>query len=191
MNDITYCYSNTDVLINKLDIQDAEILLKAEKRFTLLRILELRTAPIWGDFDFTHLCEIHRYIFQDLYDWAGKIRTVDIAKGNMFCKTEFLVSEGDKIFSRISKENFETLQTKEAVAKKLAYHFSEINALHPFREGNGRAQREFFRVLALKLGYELSFAPISMEEMIEASKASFLCDYSLMDTLFEKCITKI
>lgn len=79
---------------------------------------------------------------------------------------------------------------EETFLKRLAYYFSEINALHPFREGNGRSQREFIRSLALKNGYLLYFDRVSGEEMISASQKSFLCNYSEMEKIFSKCILK-
>ena len=80
---------------------------------------------------------------------------------------------------------------EENTASRLAYYFSEINALHPFREGNGRSQREFIRTLALHIGYVINFAKVSKEEMLKASKDSFLCDYGKMEQLFKKCINQI
>lgn len=187
MNDTTYCYPNSEVLINKLNILDGNKLYQAEKQLTMLRLLELQHRPIEGDFDLTHLCKIHQYIFQDLYTWAGQIRTVDIAKGNLFCKVEFIHSMSDEIFSKL-REDFGNCSERAELLKTLSYYFSEINALHPFREGNGRAQREFAQLLVRRMGYDLDFSKISMEEMITASKASFLCDYEPMERLFDKCL---
>lgn len=161
MSDTIYCYPDSDVLINKLDIRELDKLHTFERKLTMLRLLELMDKPISGKFDFKHLQAIHRYIFQDVYDWAGKVRTVDIAKGNMFCNVRFISGQAD-----------------------------EINALHPFREGNGRSQREFIRSLALKNGYLLYFDRVTGEEMISASQKSFLCDYSEMEEMFSKCIQK-
>ena len=97
MNDKKYCYPQSNVLINKLSIHNAERLAEAEKKLTMLRLLELQYEPVEGELDFAHLCEIHRYIFQDVYEWAGQLRTVDIAKGNMFCKSEFLRENGEQL----------------------------------------------------------------------------------------------
>lgn len=188
MNDVVYCYPESDVLRNKLNIQDSETLFRAEKQLTMLRLLELQNQPLKGKFDLAHLCAIHGYIFQDLYHWAGKLRTVDIAKGNMFCKFEFIQSSSDKLFARLEKDFTENMTDRQQMVKKLAYHFSEINALHPFREGNGRAQREFIRILALDHGYEIDFSYITTAEMIDASKASFLCDYIPMERLFDRAV---
>ena len=168
MNDKKYCYPQSNVLINKLSIHNAERLAEAEKKLTMLRLLELQYEPVEGELDFAHLCEIHRYIFQDVYEWAGQLRTVDIAKGNMFCKSEFLRENGEQLFLKLKEENYCENLPLDMFVNRLAYFFSEINALHPFREGNGRAQREFIRVAALNAGYLIDFSRITQEDMIYA-----------------------
>lgn len=191
MADRIYCYPNSDVLKNKIGIQDMEKLQRLERRLTMLRILELVDKPIQGKFDLQHLCLIHRYIFQDVYDWAGEIRKVDIAKGSMFCNVKFIESQAAEIFKSLKSEDYLQGLNEENTASRLAYYFSEINALHPFREGNGRSQREFIRTLTLHIGYVINFAKVSKEEMLKASKDSFLCDYGKMEQLFKKCINQI
>ena len=191
MADRIYCYPNSDVLKNKIGIQDMEKLQRLERRLTMLRILELVDKPIQGKFDLQHLCLIHRYIFQDVYDWAGGIRKVDIAKGSMFCNVKFIESQAAEIFKKLKSEDYLQGLNEENTASRLAYYFSEINALHPFREGNGRSQREFIRTLTLHIGYVINFAKVSKEEMLKASKDSFLCDYGKMEQLFKKCINQI
>lgn len=78
MPDHKYCYPESDVLRNKLNITDARELFEVEKELTAIRLRELQENPIRGNFDFAHLRAIHRYIFQDIYEWAGEIRTVEI-----------------------------------------------------------------------------------------------------------------
>lgn len=190
MSDTRYCYPDSDVLINKLGIKEEDKLQTLERRLTMLRLSELMDKPINGRFDLQHLKNIHAYIFQDIYDWAGKIRTVDIAKGNMFCNVKFISEQADEIFSKLKQENYLADMKEDVFIRKLAYYFSEINALHPFREGNGRSQREFIRTLALKNGYVLCFAKASEEQMVYASQKSFLCDYSEMEKLFAQCTKK-
>ena len=186
MPDTKYCYPDTDILINKLDIRDLDKLHIFERKLTMLRLLELLDKPINGKFDFKHLQAIHAYIFQDVYDWAGKVRTVDIAKGNMFCNVRFISSQADVIFSGLKEEHYLAGLDEDMFIKRLAYYFSEINALHPFREGNGRSQREFIRSLALKNGYLIYFDRVSEEEMLLASQKSFLCDYEDMEKDYSK-----
>lgn len=86
MSDTVYCYPETDVLINKLNIHNSERLRDAERDITSRRLLQLYQRPIKGNFDYAHLKKIHRFIFQDIYAWAGKERIVDIAKSRLFCK---------------------------------------------------------------------------------------------------------
>ncbi len=190
MADTKYCYPNSDVLINKLDIRDLDKLHHFERKLTMLRLLELLDNPITGNFDFKHLQKIHGYIFQDIYEWAGKVRTVDIAKSNMFCNVRFIEQQAYEIFGKLKKEKYLIGLDEQTFVKKLAYYFSEINALHPFREGNGRSQREFIRLLALKSGYVINFTCVSEDEMIEASQDSFLCKYEKMELLFAKCVRR-
>ncbi len=188
MSDRVYCYPDSDVLKNRLGIRDREQLRQLERRLTMLRILELVDRPIQGKFDLKHLQSIHKYIFQDVYEWAGMIREVDIAKGNMFCNVKFIESQAEKIFGEMKEENYLQGLTEKEISARLAYYFSEINALHPFREGNGRCQREFIRTLALQAGYVINFANVSGKEMLRASEDSFLCNYKRMEELFDHCI---
>lgn len=189
--DKKYCYPGTDILINKLGIKIGETLNQAERELTSLRIYELEVHPIKGNFDLKHLQDIHRYIFQDLYDWAGEIRTVDISKGNMFCNFQFISSYSEDIFYKLQKDKYLINTPKEKIIDKLAYYFSEINALHPFREGNGRTQREYTKLLACVAGYQLDFSGISQNEMIEASHKAFRCDYASMQNIFSRITSKI
>jgi len=190
MADRVYCYPDSEVLMNKLGIRDMNKLHSFERRLTMLRLSELLDKPIVGQFNLEHLQRIHKYIFQDVYEWAGQIRTVDIAKGNMFCNVKFIKPQAEVIFGNLEKENYLTGLEEDVFVKRLAYYFAEINALHPFREGNGRSQREFIRSLALYNGYIISFAKIGTEDMLKASRDSFLCDYREMERIFSICICK-
>lgn len=175
-----YCYPDSRTLKNKLGIHDFNELSLAERKLAKYRNRELLDSPIKGKFDFAHLQKIHAYLFQDIYDWAGKVRTVDIAKGNLFCRVFAIESEATRIFGELKQEKYLKDLDVAHFGSRLAYYFSEINALHPFREGNGRTQREFIRQLAYQNGYFLSFTGITQEEMIEASVQSFKQDYAKM-----------
>ena len=178
-----YCYSNSRVLKNKLNIHDHDTLLEAERRLTKFRNQELFNSPLIGHFDFDHLKRIHQYLFQDIYPWAGEVRTVDIAKGNLFCRYFAIDSEASRIFTELRKEKFLKDLSIYTLAERLAYYFAEINALHPFREGNGRTQREFIRQLVYQNNLFLSYAGITADEMIAASKASIKLDYKPLQEL--------
>ena len=188
--DTRYCYPKTNVLINKLGIQNAEKLKMAEREITSLKIANAKINKIAGKHDFEHLKRIHKYIFQDIYDWAGKVRWVNIAKGNLFCHYEFIESNADTLFQQLKQENFLNDVSSEDMPIRLAYYFSEINVIHPFREGNGRTQRLFIEYLAEKNGYTIDFSNITKQEMIQASAEAFACQYNKMNELFQKVLKK-
>lgn len=178
-----YCYPGTRVLRNKFSIKDSDELSEAERRLSRYRTEELLESPIDGAFDFYHLCKIHKYLFQDIYDWAGEARTVDIAKSNLFCRYFFIDDEANRIFTELMKDKYLSGLDITIFAQKLAYYFAEINALHPFREGNGRTQREFIRQLAFQNGYLLFYSGITQDEMISASIESFKRNYAPLEHL--------
>jgi len=188
-HDGKYCFPNSNTLRNKLNIKDNKILVEAERNITAIRILELKQKTPRGKLDYKYLCKIHKYIFGDIYTWAGKIRTVDISKGNMFCKSEFIYETLNLIFKQLENDNYLLGINEAEIFTKLAYYLSEINAIHPFREGNGRTQRAFIEILASRVGYEVDFSEVSQEEMIHASVEAFNKEYDLMNKLFAR-ITK-
>lgn len=190
MHDSVYCYPETDILINKLNIHDDSILQEAERELTSRRLVQLADHPINGRFDYSHLKRIHRFIFQDVYAWAGQERTVDIAKTNMFCNVKFIDTQAEEIFGRLKQEKLLKGLEREAFIERVSYFFGEINALHPFREGNGRTQREFIRELAIRAGYDIDYSTISEQEMILASIDSFACNYDRLRELFEKAVKR-
>ena len=186
-----YCYPKSNVLINKLGIRNIDEFSRAEATITILRMVELDTNPVVGNFDFDHLREIHRRIFGDIFEWAGEIRTVQIVKGKTeFCRCEYIQENADKLFSELSRDNLLRDMDEDAIVPKLAYYLGEINAIHPFREGNGRTQRKFIEQLAKQAGHPLSFRNISKDEMTYASVYSMLIDDSKMCDLIRKCIVE-
>jgi cell filamentation protein len=189
--DSYYCYPNCFVLKNKLNIKDGELLEEAERQITAVKILDMKMHPIKGDLNFEHLLNIHEYIFEEIYEWAGKTRSVNISKGNQFCNYMFINNMAEEVFSKLQKENYLIGLTIEEMITKLSYYLGELNAIHPFREGNGRAQRVFIEYLAQAAGYYVDFSEITSQEMIEASAESFVCNYSKMDNIFRKIIEPI
>jgi cell filamentation protein len=174
-----YVYDGTSVLINKLGIRDDETLREVERRFTAGRIVELSNAPIRGRFGFAHLKKIHAYIFQDLYDWAGKPRRAGFLSkaGAIFCRGEYIDSQAAELFGKLQAEKLLRGLGKEQFIARLAYFMGEVNALHPFREGNGRTSREFFRELSQNVGYTLDWGSADKDELLAADIAAFERDY--------------
>jgi len=146
--------------------------------------------PMDGTLDFGYLKQIHRFLFGDIYEWAGSVRSVNISKGNQFCRCELIEEQMSQIMGKLADENYLYGLDKEKLAERLAYYIGEINAIHPFREGNGRSQRMFIEVLALRNRYHLDFALISNEEMLEASMQTFNLKYELMTALLLRAMNK-
>lgn len=187
--DKEYCYPDSNVLINKLNIKDADALSVAEREITSLRLAVAKASPIKGAFDLDHLQRIHNFVFGDIYEWAGKLRHVNIAKGNQFCLAQHLTQYADDLFRKLKEENY--LIGSENVPGRLAYYLSEINVLHPFREGNGRSQRLFIEYLAGIAGYEVDFSDVSAREMIVASADSFALEYGRINAMFDRITSPI
>lgn len=184
-----YCYDGTDVLINKFDITDQSLLDKIEADITRKNIALLNMRPITGKFDLKHLQNIHKAIFKDIYPFAGQIRSESISKGNtMFAMPQYINQCSEDLFKKLKKDNLlkEKLDVNE-FSQKIAYYMSEINIIHPFREGNGRATREFIRTLGIKCGYSIQWSRITKNELITASIRS-VTNPDLMEQLIRKSI---
>lgn len=184
-----YCYPNSNVLKNKLNITDSDELLKAERKITALKTAQATVNRLQGNFDFEHLKSIHRFLFCNIYEWAGKIRTVNISKGNQFCRCDYIEEQMNNLLLKLKTENYLVGNNKEELAKRLAYYLSEINVIHPFREGNGRTQRMFIEYLSYNAGYQLDFNKISKDEMLEASVRAYALDYGLMEKIILKALS--
>jgi cell filamentation protein len=169
-----YCYSGTSVLRNKLDLTDQQELDQFEGEITTLRLVELQENPIAGQFDLAHLKKLHFHIFQDIYDWAGELRTVDISRENSrFAHAQFIESAAKSLFNKLQQEHFLKGLTIDQFALRAAHYLSEINVLHPFREGNGRAQRAFITQLCKEVGYSLDYSDLEQHELFNAMKEAF------------------
>jgi cell filamentation protein len=157
--DYTYTDPKTGILRNLLDISDADVLLFVESGAVTKRLQQLDENQIKMK-GIDTLFEIHKHLFQDIYAWAGKKRNVEISKdGKQFFPTTHFdnalrcIDQLIADFKKIPKNDTRQL------AEKLAEILDNVNYLHPFREGNGRTQREFLRQLALEKGLILNLNP--------------------------------
>lgn len=180
----SYTDPQSGVLKNRFGLTDQNALDQIEADIVAARSYELRQQPLPGNFDLAHLQGIHRYLFGDIYEWAGKLRIVDISKGNtQFAHHGFIKSSGDEIFQELTKERHLAGLDLDAFSQRAGYYLSEINALHPFREGNGRTQREFISHLAYANGYLIEWENLTREQMLEATIQSFRGNSSQLATL--------
>ena len=186
-----YTDPETGVLRNKAQISTSAALGQFEFEQSKLRIEELREQPIKGKFDLNHLRTVHAYIFQDVYEWAGQFHTVNINKGGShFAQSAFIESAAKQLGQSLATENNLKDKEKPEFVDRLAHYFSEWNALHPFREGNGRSTREFIGQLAREAGYELDQTKIdnSKNQWNEAARRSFNGYLGPIKEVFEKAI---
>lgn len=188
--DDVYCILGTAVLKNKAGVTNQDLLDEYEADFTAIRILELAHTPVEGSFDLAHLCKIHAYLFQDVYEWAGEIRSIDIIRGgSRFCNVRQIQSYSNTVFSDLAAENYLIDLEPKVFASRLAHYLSEINAIHPFREGNGRVQRLFISQLAEQAGYTLDYSALGQEEIYPVMQASFLGNEQPLAELILKIVS--
>ncbi len=136
------CYEGTTCLRNKFDITDEQQLAQIEGQITFAKGSELERHPIQGDFDFAHYKTIHKFLFEDIYEWAGEIRNVDISKkGTNFAKADEIEQLAAACFARLKAENHFKGQAFDEFVENIVDFYCVTNMLHPFREGNGRTQR--------------------------------------------------
>ena len=177
------------VLRNKLGITDAHELETHIARLSFLRVVELEEKPIVGRFDIAHLRLIHRHIFQDIFPWAGDFREVTTSRTNSFGfpPPQFILPSLETLFAALKTESHLKGLDPNTFAWRAGHYLGEINAIHPFREGNGRTQREFLRGVALHAGHPLTWAGLTPEENNEASRVSFATgDSTLLAALIRK-----
>jgi cell filamentation protein len=166
-----YCYPDTTILINKLDLRDQAKLDAFEAEITTQRAAE---ALPGGRLSYAHYRAIHRHLFQDVYAWAGNIRNVRISKeGSMFCYPEHIDGEMRKLFGELRDSKYFQGLTPDAFAQKAAHFLSELNAIHPFREGNGRTQLALLILLAERAGHPLTLDNLDPTAMLAAMVTSF------------------
>ncbi len=189
--DDPYLYPGTDVLRNKLGLRELEAFTLAEYGLSYSRIGGLQGVHRAGDLDLQHLQAIHRHLFQDVYDWAGELRTVHIDKGGTaFGRPEYLESESRRIHESLVASDFLRGLEKTPFVTRFADVYADWNALHPFREGNGRALRELMQDLAHRAGYDFDYRPIANDRngWYEASRRSVYGDMKPLEAVLDKAI---
>jgi len=173
-----YIYPATNVLRNKLGITDAGELDAVERLMVVQRTRE--GVPL-GRFDLKHLQAIHRHLFQDIYEWAGQIRTVEISKGgDQFQFRQYIETGMTNVHRRLMSAYFLKRRDLAAFAEGAGQIMGDINYVHPFREGNGRTQLQYLKQLGAQAGYAIRLDQIGREAWMEASMAAHRADYRAM-----------
>lgn len=170
-----YLWPGTDCLKNKLGLKDSERLAKFEDRIVSAKdsVLSRQTLP--GEYNLQHFQEFHRWLFWDVYDWAGQARTVNITKdGVMFGSWQYLDEEVSAVLDRLATDRWLIGLNRRLFVDKLAFYYGELNARHLFREGNGRTQRAFLRQLSAAAGWRLDWSALNDDDNIAACRENLL-----------------
>jgi cell filamentation protein len=171
-----YCYPGTTVLKNLANIGDQATLDAFEDDMASQRAEEPSPA---GRLSVSHYKALHHHLFQDVYPWAGRFRTVRISKGgSMFCYPENIAGEMRRLFADLRRDAFLRGTTADAFAQRAAHFLAELNAVHPFREGNGRTQLTYLTLLAEKAGHPIDLERLNPRSILNATIASFQGDES-------------
>lgn len=182
-----YTYKGTNILVNKLDIKDKRKLERYEKKMVAFKLATIHEVEFPNVFDEKRLKFIHNYLFCDVYDFAGMYRLENIVKENfVFSQYEYIEDNMKKIVNQINIDELKKLPFNEFI-KKISYLMTELNVIHPFREGNGRAIREFIRELLKECGYDIDFSEIDYDDILKASKEAILDDSFQIKLLKKSC----
>lgn len=178
-----YTYPASNVIKNKMDIKDEKKLEEYERQMVAFKLATIRKHQMPEKFDANRLKYIHEFLFSEIYDFAGKYREENITKDNfMFAQFEYIDENVNEILNKIDVEKLKEMSFDEKL-KNISYYMTELNVLHPFREGNGRTIREFIRQLLNELKLDIDFSKIEYEEIIRVSKLAVIDDTEQINLL--------
>jgi cell filamentation protein len=178
-----YVYPGTRVLRNNYGIRDAAELARRENDAATVRLLQLRLYPLAGTYDIEHLRAFHRHIFGDVYPWAGEIRTIAIAKTDLFALPQHIEPFLADVLAQLAAEQYLRGLESDPIVDRLTHYLAEINAAHPFREGNGRTQRAFIGQLANHAGYGIAWERADPTDNLNGSIAAMRGDNTPLRTM--------
>jgi len=188
-----YLDSDTGLLRNLVDAQNEDELEQAEADLSYSRGIELSEARTPDIFDFERLSYIHHYLFQDVYNWAGTVRSIDMRKertdSQFFMPRAKLELATAHVFKALAEEEYLRNLERNNFIDRLGYFYDQVNYLHPFREGNGRAQRRFWSEVAEKAGYFINWDAAEHAEIDATSIAAMeQGDLEPLRTLLERIV---
>lgn len=193
-----YCYEGTEVLVNNFNIYNQEQLEMVERRISALMLtkIQIEDVPSFKEvFDMKYLCHLHKEVFGKIYPFAGEIRRENISKGHTpFCRPEFIVSNLVMLLEKMP-EDIKKIKSRDDIVYFLAYYYSELNVIHPFREGNGRIMREYLRQVVVlidrlyNLDYDLNFSNVDETDKSNLMNGSIVSamngDLTLLKSFFD------
>lgn len=191
-----YFDESIGTLRNLLGAKSDEELQQLEAQIVFANELELAEIGIPRTNNLAELLAVHKQLFSNVYDWAGQIRTVDIRKNDenasFFLIVSKIVDASNYVFTELAKEACLTNLQPDVFVQRLAYFYDQLNYIHPFREGNGRAQRVFWSRVAYDAGYEINWDMTTSDENNEASRlAAEDMDVSGLVAMFKRIVTEV
>lgn len=179
-----YCYPGTTVLKNRMNLREQDKLDAFELEMANARANEPFPA---GRAGYSHYRAFHRHLFQDVYTWAGRVRSVRISKGgSAFCYPEHIDGQMKALFAKLRHDRLLSGLSKDEFASSGAHFLAELNAIHPFREGNGRTQLAFFTFLSEEAGHPLRLARLDPHDFMAAMIASFSGDETPLEAAIRR-----
>ena len=164
------CYEGTSCLINKLGVKDDKKLKEFEAAVTLAKASELEKEPILNAFEVAHYKAIHKFLFEDIYEWAGEYRTINMSKkGTSFADAEKIPELMEACFKRLKDNDLFRNNSFDEFVENIVDFYQVTNMIHPFREGNGRTQRLFITQLIRHNGYDINFSDVDSDELMIAT----------------------
>lgn len=189
MDEDPYLDPASGVLRNNLGLTDPIECDFAETRLSTMRVEQLAMAPLPGLYDLAHLRAFHRRIFGDFYPWAGELRRVNIGKSALFAAWRQIEPYAIGVFDGLKKERYLRGLPRDAFLDRFTHYFAEVNAVHPFREGNGRTQRAFFRQLAREAGWRVAVHTLDRVAFIDACEQSLTSSNDALRDLFDTVLS--
>lgn len=160
------CYEGTTCLVNKFGIKSEKQLSEIEADITFAKTSKLEEIPLKGNFDLEHYKSIHKFLFEDLYSWAGELRKINISKkGTNFANADELEYLCTECFQRLKENNYYRNTDFDSFVENIVDLYCTLNILHPFREGNGRTERIFISQLIRLNGYDIDFSDIDTDTL--------------------------
>ena len=164
------CYEGTTCLVNKFGIKNEKQLSEIEADITFAKTSKLEEIPLKGNFDLEHYKSIHKFLFEDLYSWAGELRKINISKkGTNFANADELEYLCTECFQRPKENNYYRNTDFDYFVENIVDLYCTLNILHPFREGNGRTERIFISQLIRFNGYDIDFSDIDTDYLMFAT----------------------
>ena len=188
----TDCYENSTVLINKFDIRDEAQLDAVERSITSGLIAKTMIEMPFENVDFKFYKNLHNYVFSDIYEWAGSVRSIDMSKkGTNFCSATKMNERAERIFLNLQTTDYLKMVPTDEFVNEFTDLYCDLNYLHPFREGNGRIQRLFLNMLLRYNNKTINFANIDKDLLMIATIKSVSGDVFMLRDIFKENIKSV